>query len=258
MKETFHFHHFRKPVCVPVSGMTQPIYMMCTFKRAGALKVEVDGEKRTVMRPTNGTMHMLRKYMDPQDEHLYNIEQLYEGKGSIEAYTTFPFPAIHFLRETLEDNYGHSFNVGIDDIGAEFIYGSGILKPLHTLQLYRVIDDDYCVNYVLSASLATLEEKTCELHNTKSIPYEDTMFEQDYFEITDYKLLDFSLALAEDYFGIDSHNCRIKSHTNIFLLDPSTPDFAPVQGGFSIQPNDNTHNYRIGILFRTDENYTPG
>jgi len=261
LKKTYHFEQFREEqkhrfsdVLCQEGGF---LYLTGSFRKTDEILETEDG-KRTVLRLTPSGEQTLRKVYEQADSFFPEEslkEAYFEHYSEPQAiYTADLLPAAEFVRECLETD-GNFHEAFVVDMGAEFLDGKGITEPLHTLQLYKIADENYRVHYLLSTSLAMLEVKSNALHNAPEFDYQDDkMFGEDGFEITLPNLAWFMLALIQDYFGTDPHTLNLCGHAGIMELFPGTADFllAPGAEGFDIIRNAEYH-YRIGMLLSTDE-----
>lgn len=265
MKETTYFQEYRTEYnhkyASFVSRGAGNNYLPVTFKRTES-KLIVDDEKRTIMEANSASYNMVKNIYNMASQMLNDasimesFSEAYDKPNPI--YTALPVPAIHFAREILELR-GGSYNVQIQDIGAEYLDGVGINDPLHTLELYRIVDNDYHVHYVLSTSLAMLEAKSNELHNAESIRYnDDKMFGPNGVNINETTLQEFVFGLIQDYFGIDPYETINEMQcSKVLVLNSDTTDFDVLGIAVLDRINQAEANLRIGYAIMTDEEYRP-
>lgn len=255
IKETNHFKAFRDDQAHAFSSMAGGmLYLPLSFKRTEQ-KIDVDGERRTVMKPTEKSFRLIGNLYTRAQTYFSNagdvFRSLYSAAPAI--YTALPFPAIHFVKDYL----GSEENFAIQDIGAEFLDGKGIAEPLHTLFMYRIVDGNYNVHYAMSTSMAMLEAKSNELHNASEIAYnDDPMFGETAFLVNGDNLRQFMFALMQDYFGVDTSSVRIIGSSGVLSLEPDTPDFEVIGAVRAEDLRDTGKNSRIGMVISTDEEFS--
>ena len=179
-KETGYFKAFRDEQAHAFSFLNQgrPLYLSGSFISVNQ-KINVGGEVRTVMKPTEGTYYMIHALYGQANQFIRNedTEQLFNDLYGVpqEIYTALPSSAIRSVKMQV----GSEENFAIQSIGAEFLDAKGIYEPLHTLFMYRIVDGNYNVYYALSTSMAMLEYKSNELHNAPEIEYRNVTFAYD-------------------------------------------------------------------------------
>jgi len=263
MKETRFFERFRaehnNEYGYILSGRAGIAYLPITFKRTDN-KMLVDDETRTIMQADPPSYNMIRNIYEKfgqltgDESIMEQFSDLYDQANPIYTATN----AIHYICELLESN-GESYNVQIQNIGAEYLDGVGITDPLHTLELYRVVDNEYNVHYALSTSLAMLEAKSNELHNASTNDYnDDNMFGETDYDISVETLKPFIYALIQDYFHIDPNEVISRTQcTKLLVLAPDTTDFIVLGPTTPEKLHQVPYNVRIGMVVLTDEVYKP-
>ena len=257
-KETGYFKAFRDEQAHAFSFLNQgrPLYLSGSFISVNQ-KINVGGELRTVMKPTEGTYYMIHALYGQVNQFIRNedTEQLFNDLYGVpqEIYTALPSSAIRSVKMQV----GSEENFAIQSIGAEFLDAKGIYEPLHTLFMYRIVDGNYNVYYALSTSMAMLEYKSNELHNAPEIEYfNDSMFSEEGFLVNGYNLKQFMFALMEDYFKVDATEVKITGSTSILSLHPETPDFEIIGVAGEEALHDTGRNERIGLIISTDEKFS--